>query len=130
MCYTFGDRGWRKGVVRGRNKRFQSATEQADSASSRTRSPGVCFSRIRLFGCRWCCEMERQSEAEPCNGAASLGEQKVYHPPSRRSDVISRFPFRSLLHMQGCRNLRHRSLQRMLSCSICTAAGWRFRLPA
>ena len=52
VCYTFGDRGWRKGVVRGGNKHFPSATEQADSASSRTRSPGVCASRIRLFGCR------------------------------------------------------------------------------
>ena len=36
-------RPWvRKGVVRGGNKRFPSATEQAGSASSRTRSPGVC----------------------------------------------------------------------------------------
>ena len=52
VCYTFGDRGWLKGVVRGWNKRFQSATEQAGSASSRTRSSGVCASRIRLFGCR------------------------------------------------------------------------------
>ena len=52
VCYTFGDRGWRKGVVRGGNKHFPSATEQAGSASSRTRSPGVCASRIRLFGCR------------------------------------------------------------------------------
>ena len=25
VCYTFGDRGWRKGVVRDRNKRFQAA---------------------------------------------------------------------------------------------------------
>ena len=65
VCYTFGDRGWRKGVVRGGNKHFPSATEQADSASSRTRSPGVCASRIRLFGCRWCGEMERLSAAKP-----------------------------------------------------------------
>ena len=62
VCYTFGDRGWRKGVVRGRNKRFQPATEQAGSASSRTRSPGFCASRIRLFGCRWCGGAERLSE--------------------------------------------------------------------
>ena len=61
VCYTFGDRGWRKGVVRGRNKLFPSATEHADSASSRTRSPGVCDSRIRLFGCRWCGGAERIS---------------------------------------------------------------------
>ena len=52
VCYTFGDRGWRKGVVQGGNKRFPSATEQAGSASSRTRSPGVCASRTRLFVCR------------------------------------------------------------------------------
>ena len=52
VCYTFGDRGWRKGVIRGGNKHFPSATEQAGSASSRTKSPGVCDSRIRLFGCR------------------------------------------------------------------------------
>ncbi len=32
----FGDRRWLKGVARGRNKRFQPATEQAASASSRT----------------------------------------------------------------------------------------------
>ena len=29
MYYTFGDRGWRKGVVRGGNKHFPSATEPA-----------------------------------------------------------------------------------------------------
>ena len=52
VCYTFGDRGWRKGVIRGGNKHFPSATEQAGSASSRTRSPGFCASRIRLFVCR------------------------------------------------------------------------------
>ena len=52
VCYTFGDRGWRKGIVRGGNNPFPSATEQAGSASSQTRSPGVCDSRIRLFGCR------------------------------------------------------------------------------
>ncbi len=80
VCYTFGDRGWRKGVVRGGNKRFQPATEQAGSASSRTRSPGVCFSRIRLFGCRWCGEMERQSAAQPRNGAASPGSQRYIKP--------------------------------------------------
>ena len=85
VCYTFGDRGWRKGVVRGGNKHFQSATEQADSASSRTRNPGVCVSRIRLFGCRWCAEMERRSAAEPWNGAASPGEPKGYQ--ARRSDA-------------------------------------------
>ena len=62
VCYTFGDRGWRKGVVRGGNKHFPSATEQAGSASSRTRSPGVCDSRVRLFGCRWCGGAERISE--------------------------------------------------------------------
>ena len=87
VCYTFGDRGWMKGVVRGGNKHFQSATEQTDSASYRTRNPGVCFSRIRLFGCRWCCGMERRSEAEPWNGAASPGEPKGYQalvPPQRR----------------------------------------------
>ena len=83
VCYTFGDRGWRKGVVQGSNERFQPATEQAGSASSRTRSPGFCASRIRLFGCRWCCEMERRSAAEPRNGAAPPGEQKGYQ--TRRS---------------------------------------------
>ena len=82
VCYTFGDRGWLKGVVRGRNKHFPSATEQAGSASSQTRSPGVCASRIRLFGCRWCREMERRSAGLPRNGAASPGEPKVY---SKRS---------------------------------------------
>ena len=82
VCYTFGDRGWLKGVVRGRNKHFPSATEQAGSASSQTRSPGVCASRIRLFGCRWCREMERRSAGSPRNGAASPGEPKVY---SKRS---------------------------------------------
>lgn len=87
MCYTFGDRGWLKGVVRGRNKRFQSTTEQADSASSRTRSPGVCVRRICLFGCRWCGETEGHSEMQPWNGAASPGEPKGYQVPSRRSNA-------------------------------------------
>ena len=81
MCYTFGDRGWRKGVVRGRNKRFQSATEQAGSASSRTSSSGVCASRIRLFGCRWCGGAERIS-------AEILGAQQ-HHRGSQR-DIIPR----------------------------------------
>ena len=130
VCYTFGDRGWRKGVVRGGNKHFPSATEQADSASSRMRSPGVCDSRIRLFGCRWCGGAERISEEILGAQQHHRGSQRDINPPSRRSDVTSRFPFRSLLHMQGCRNPRHRSLQRMLSCSTCKAAGWRFRLPA
>lgn len=112
VCYTFGDRGWRKGVVRGGNKHFPSATEQADSASYRTRNPGVCFSRIRLFGCRWCGEMERQSAAEPWNGAASPGEPKGYQalvPPQRRilrhfgNAIVFRFgrSFRSELRISS-----------------------------
>ena len=36
---------------------------------------------IRLFGCRWCSGMEKSSEADFCNGAASPGEQEVYHTP-------------------------------------------------
>ena len=124
VCYTFGDRGWLKGVVRGRNKHFQSATEQADSASSRTRSPGVCASRIRLFGRRWCGEMERQSAAEPRNGGASPGEPKGYHPPSRRSDVTLCSRHCIPLHTLSSRNLPRYPWRRMPSCSFCRASDW------
>ena len=130
VCYTFGDRGWRKGVVRGRNKRFRSATEQADFGAPRAEIQDLPRGKIRLFGCRWCGGAERISEEILGAQQHHRGSQRDINPPSRRSDVTSRFPFRSLLHMQGCRNPRHRSLQRMLSCSTCKAAGWRFRLPA
>ena len=85
VCYTFGDRGWRKGVVQGSNERFQPATEQAGSASSRTRSPGVCDSRIRLFGCRWCGGAERISEEILGAQRHHRGSQRDIKPPSRRS---------------------------------------------
>ena len=65
---------WRAAPLSGRKNPMKPAV----SASSRTRNPGVCFSRIRLFGCRWCCEMERKSAAEPWNGATSPGEPKGY----------------------------------------------------
>ena len=65
VCYTFGDRGWRKGVVRGGNKHFPSATEQADFGAPRAEIQDLPLGKIRLFGCRWCREMERQSKAEP-----------------------------------------------------------------
>ena len=92
VCYTFGDRGWRKGVVRGGNKYFPSATEQAGSASSRTRSPGVCASRIRLFGCRWCGGAERISEEILGAQQHHRGSQRYIKPPSRRSDTaLSRY---------------------------------------
>ena len=81
VCYTFGDRGWRKGVVRGRNKHFQSATEQADFASLRARNREFAFSKIRLFGCRWCGGAERISEE-------ILGAQQ-HHRGSQR-DIIPR----------------------------------------
>ena len=84
VCYTFGDRGWLKGVVRGRNKHFQPATEQADFGAPRTEIQDLPRGKIRLFGCRWCGERSRRSEAEPWNGAASPGEPMGYHPPSRR----------------------------------------------
>ena len=87
VCYTFGDRGWRKGGVRGRNKHFPSATEQAGSASSRTRSPGVCDSRIRLFGCRWCGGAERISAEILGAQQHHRGSQRDIKPPSRRSDA-------------------------------------------
>ena len=130
VCYTFGDRGWRKGVVRGRNKHFPSATEQADSASSRTRSPGVCASRIRLFGCRWCGGAERISAEILGAQLHHRGSRRDIKPPSQPSDATFRSLFHSLLHTQGCRNHRHRSLQRMPSCSACTAADWKFHRPA
>ena len=62
MCYTFGARGWLKGVVRGRNKRFQSSTEQADFGVLRTEIQDLPRGKIRLFGCRWCDGAERISE--------------------------------------------------------------------
>ena len=130
VCYTFGDRGWRKGVVRGRNKHFPSATEQADSASSRTRSPGVCASIIRLFGCRWCGGAERISAEILGAQLHHRGSRRDIKPPSQPSDATFRSLFHSLLHTQGCRNHRHRSLQRMPSCSACTAADWKFHRPA
>ena len=52
VCYTFGDRGWLKGVVRGRNKRFLSATEQADFGAPRAEIQDLPRGKIRLFGCR------------------------------------------------------------------------------
>ena len=52
VCYTFGDRGWRKGVVRGRNKHFPSATEQADFGAPRAEIQDLPRGEIRLFGCR------------------------------------------------------------------------------
>ena len=84
VCYTFGDRGWRKGVVRGGNKHFPSATEQAASASSRTKSPGVCESRIRLFGCRWCGGAERISEEILGAQQHHRGAKGISSPPQRR----------------------------------------------
>ena len=128
VCYTFGDRGWLKGVVRGRNKHFPSATEQANSASSRTRSPRVCTSRIRLFGCRWCREMERRSAGSPRNGAASPGEPKVYQ--TRRSDVTLCSRHCIPLHTLSSRNLPRYPWQRMPSCSFCRASGWKSHPPA
>ena len=52
VCYTFGDRGWRKGVVRGRNKQFQPATEQADFGAPRAEIQDLPQGKIRLFVCR------------------------------------------------------------------------------
>ncbi len=80
---------WRPWVAerggRGGNKHFRPATEQADFASHRERNRGFAFSKIRLFGCRLCCAMERQSAAEPRNGAASPGGAKgISNPPQRR----------------------------------------------
>ena len=62
VCYTFGDRGWRKGVVRGGNKHFPSATEQADFGAPRAEIQDLPRGKIRLFGCRWCGGAERISE--------------------------------------------------------------------
>ena len=90
VCYTFGDRGWRKGVVRGGNKHFPSATEQADFGAPRAEIQDLPRGKIRLFGCRWCGEMGRRSAGSPRNGAASPGEPEVYQ--ARRSDAtLSRY---------------------------------------
>ena len=107
MCYTFGDRGWRKGVVWGRNKHFPSATEQADPASSRTRTPGFCASRIRLFGCRWCGGAERISEEILGAQQHHRGSQRYIKPPSRRSDAspllwkCNRLLFRKVIKIEA-----------------------------
>ena len=81
MCYTFGDRGWRKGVVRGGNKHFPSATEQADFGAPRAEIQDLTWGKIRLFGCRWCGGAERISEE-------ILGAQQ-HHRGSQR-DIIPR----------------------------------------
>ena len=104
-----------EGVVRGRNKRFQSATEQADFASLRARNRGFAFSKIRLFGCRGCGFVPRRSEAEAWNGAASPGEQKVYHPPSRRSDVPRHPKSNGTVACSGSLSLKHRNKYRIAS---------------
>ena len=84
---------WRPWVVErgcsGPDKHFPSATEQADFGAPRAEIQDLPRGKIRLFGCRWCREMERQSAAEPRNGAASPGKPKGYQAPSRRSDASS-----------------------------------------
>ena len=67
---------------------WDAATEQAGSASSRTRSPGFCASRIRLFRCRWCGGAERISEEILGAQQHHRGSQRyikpatAMHPPS------------------------------------------------
>lgn len=127
VCYTFGDRGWRKGVVRGGNKHFPSATEQADFGAPRAEIQDLPLAKSACSGVGDVAE-RREFRKKFLESSSITGEPKGYQ--ARRSDVTSRFPFRSLLHTQGCRNPRHRSLQRMLSCSACTAAGWKSHPPA
>ena len=69
------------------NTTFPTVAEQADFGAPRAEIQDLPRGKIRLFGCWESGFVPRRSEAEPWNGAASPGEQKGYHPPSRRSDA-------------------------------------------
>ena len=60
---------WRPWVAErgcsGREQALSVSTEQADFGAPRAEIQDLPFGKIRLFGCRWCREMERQSKAEP-----------------------------------------------------------------
>ena len=66
----------------------------------------------------------------PRNGAASPGEPKGYHPPSRRSDVTLCSRHCIPLHTLSSRNLPRYPWRRMPSCSFCRASDWKSHPPA
>ena len=95
------------------HRHFEVSTEHADFGAPCAGIQDLPRGKIRLFGCRGCSVMERRSKAEPWNGAASLGEQKVYQ--TRRSDASRHPTSNGTVACSGSLSLKHRNKYRIAS---------------